>query len=252
MYIMYVDESGDSGLVGSPTRYFALSGIVVHERDWRSFINTLVEFKRTLRSVYGLPVRAELHASEFVNHSVHGIERYKRLSILRNTLDEIAKIPSISITNVIVDKSNKPAVCDVFDLAWKVLFQRFENTLNYGNFPGKFRQDYGIVFTDATAGLKLLRLVRKMAVYNPIPSSANHGGGPRNLPILKIIEDPHGKDSQESLPIQMADVCAYFLYQRFSPNAYIRRQSATRYFDRLLPVLNLRASSSDPCGIVLV
>ena len=31
MYLMYVDESGDSGLVNSPTRYFVLTGMVVHE-----------------------------------------------------------------------------------------------------------------------------------------------------------------------------------------------------------------------------
>lgn len=31
MYLMYVDESGDSGLLGSPTRYFVVSGIVLHE-----------------------------------------------------------------------------------------------------------------------------------------------------------------------------------------------------------------------------
>jgi len=34
---MYVDESGDSGLPsdGSPTRYFCLSGLVVHELRWQ-------------------------------------------------------------------------------------------------------------------------------------------------------------------------------------------------------------------------
>jgi hypothetical protein len=31
MYLLYVDESGDVGLDGSPGRYFALSGFVVHE-----------------------------------------------------------------------------------------------------------------------------------------------------------------------------------------------------------------------------
>ncbi len=28
---MYVDESGDMGLVNSPTRFFVLSGVVIHE-----------------------------------------------------------------------------------------------------------------------------------------------------------------------------------------------------------------------------
>lgn len=104
------------------------------------------------------------------------------------------------------------------------------------------------MFTDATGGMQLVRLMRRMNVYNPVPHMG--GGGYRMLPITKIIEDPHPKDSAEALAIQMADVCAYFLHQRFKPNSYIRRQSASLYFDRLLPVLNLRASHTSPLGIV--
>lgn len=248
MYLMYVDESGDTGLVGSPTNYFALSGIVVHERSWRSLMDTLITFKRTMRAVYGLPVRAEIHASEFIKRPVYGLPRHVRLAILRNALDELAKIPDISVTNVIVDKTSKPPGYDVFDNAWRALFQRFENTLIYGNFPGAHRNDFGTVFTDATGGMRLVRLMRRMNVYNPVPFMG--GGGYRMLPLARIIEDPHAKDSTQSLPIQMADVCAYFLHQRFKPNSYVRRQSASRYFDRLTPVLNLRASHTSPLGIV--
>ena len=171
MYMMYVDESGDSGLTNSPTDFFALSGVIVHERQWRNFMTALIAFKKTMRTVHGLPVRAEIHASEFIKSKVYGLARHTRLAILRNALDELAKFPDISVTSVIVDKRNKPAGFDVFDFAWKTLFQRFENTLIYGNFPGAFRSDYGIVFTDDTAGLKLLRMVRRMAVYNPVPSA---------------------------------------------------------------------------------
>lgn len=53
---MYVDESGDTGLDRSPTSYFALSGLVVHESQWRNFINQLIAFRKTMRSVYLLPV----------------------------------------------------------------------------------------------------------------------------------------------------------------------------------------------------
>ena len=35
MYLMYVDESGDCGVDGSPSRYFCLAGMVVHELRWR-------------------------------------------------------------------------------------------------------------------------------------------------------------------------------------------------------------------------
>lgn len=250
MYLMYVDESGDAGLTGSPTRYFAMSGIVVHESRWRDLINALIAFRKVLRTVYGLPIRGEIHASEFVNHRAFDLDRHVRLSILRNTLDELAKLNFISITNVIVDKQGKPPQYDVFHSAWGTLFQRFENTLVHGNFPGAFSSDHGLVITDATAGHKLTRLVRRMAVFNYIPNDVRFGGGSRNIPIKRIIEDPYGKNSHETLPIQMCDVAAYFLLQRFAPNSYIRRQRAQAYFDRLKPVLNLRASRFNALGIV--
>lgn len=250
MYLMYVDESGDTGLTNSPSRYFALTGIVVHESDWRDFISQLLAFRKTLKSVYGLGVRTEIHSSEFMRKPVDGLTKYARLAILRNTLDEIAKLPNISITSVIVDKLGKPVEYDVFQNAWGVLFQRFENTLHFANFPGKHSEDFGMVLTDATAGGKLTRMVRRMSVFNPIPSS--FGGASRNIPIRKIIEDPHGKDSKDSLPVQMADVCAYFLLQRFAPNGYVQRKGAHNYFDRLKPVLNVHATRTNSLGIVQI
>ena len=258
MYLMYVDESGDTGLSCASTNYFALSGIVVHESDWRNFIDDLLKFRQTLRSVYGLPIRSEIHASEFISRRVRSlprgvqISRPMRLAMLRNSLDELAKLPYISITNVIVDKTTKPQGYDVFENAWKYLFQRFENTLTHGNFPGGHQQDFGFVITDATAGKKLSRLVRKMARFNYVPHQQQFGTGARNLTIRKLIEDPYGKDSKTTLPIQMADVTAYFLHQKHRPNSYIRRKHAVNYFDRLQPVLNLYARTSDPLGVVLV
>ena len=35
MYLMYVDESGDVGMVNSPSRYFVLVGLVLHELRWQ-------------------------------------------------------------------------------------------------------------------------------------------------------------------------------------------------------------------------
>jgi hypothetical protein len=187
-----------------------------------------------------------------VNHKPVDLPRYTRLAILRNTLDELAKLNCIAITNVIVSKHGKSHDYDVFNSAWGTLFQRFENTLVNGNFPGSYRNDSGLVITDAGAGKKLTRLVRKMAVYNYIPHDPRFGAGARNVPITRVIEDPYGKDSAEALPIQMADVAAYFLHQRFAPSAYIRKQRAHLYFDRLAPVLNTRASRFNNLGVVVL
>ena len=250
MFLMYVDESGDPGLVGSPTPYFALSGVVVHETAWRASLQAIQAFRQRMKAQYGLPLRTEIHAANYINSPVLNIRRHDRLSIIRNFIDEIARNQAFSITNVIVNKAGKAPPYDVFTEAWKVLFQRFENTLVAGNFPGGHRGDYGIALTDNTDGRKLTKLMRMMNVYNPIPNNANFGPGYRNLPIVRIIEDPHLKNSESSYFIQVADTCAFALYQKFRPSAYIRRKGATNYFNRLAPVLNRSARPADPFGIV--
>ena len=107
---MYVDESGDVGLTGSPSSYFALTGITVHESRWRDFLERLVQFRRTMRAVYGLPLRTEIHAAEFIRRApLPNIRKHQRLAILRNFLDELAAFPDIRVTSVVVNKAKKPA-----------------------------------------------------------------------------------------------------------------------------------------------
>jgi hypothetical protein len=253
MYLMYVDESGDTGLVGSPTANFVLSGLVIHESRWRDFVTAMAAFRKTMRAAHGLPVRTEIHASQFIKSPpMPGMPRHVRLAILRNMLDELAKMNFISITNVVVKKANKPATYDVFEHAWQALFQRFENTLKNGNFPGAARNDYGLVLTDATDGKKLTRLMRRMSAFNYIPNQPQYGQGARNLPILRVIEDPHPKDSKDSYFIQAVDVAAYFVQQAARPNSFIKRSGAQQYFRRLTPVLNTRASTTNPLGVVVL
>lgn len=248
MYLMYVDESGDPGLQNTPTRYFALSGLVVHETRWREFVNAIIEFRRRLKSIYDLPLRYEIHASEYINKQIRDIKRNDRLAIVRHFLDEIGQFPYVSVTNIIVDKQGRSPDYDVFTNAWRTLFQRFENTLNYANFPEGYENNYGLIFTDNTDGEKLTRIMRKMNAYNPVPNAGSIGY--RNMPVIKVIEDPSAKDSMESYLIQAADVCAFALYQKHAPNSYIRRKGARNYFDRLNGVLNNRAARHDSQGIV--
>jgi len=252
LYIMYVDESGDTGLNKSPTDFFTLTGIVVHESRWRDFLDAQVNFRKTMRAVYGLPMRAEIHSSDYIRSPpIPGMQKHVRLAILRNMIDELAKLNYISITGVVIDKRNKQAGYDVFDFAWKALFQRFENTMKNGNLPGGHRTDKGILIVDNTDGQKLQKLVRRMAAINYIPSFLNPGTT-YNSPIIRIVEDPTNKDSKDSYFIQSCDACAFFLHQKFKPNSYVKKKSAQNYYNKLQPVLNAFASRSGPLGIVVL
>jgi hypothetical protein len=253
MYLMYVDESGDVGLVNSPTRFFVLTGLVVRDLRWRSCLDELIFFRRRMRVRFGLKLREEIHSAAMINRpgELARIPRNERLNILRLFALQIATMMDLSVINVVVDKQNKPATYDVFDRAWCALIQRFENTMRYGNFPGPADpNERGMLFPDNTDDRKLTRLTRQMRRYNPVPSSPATGVGFRNLPLNHIIEDPNFRNSEHSYFVQAADLAAFLLYQKLSPNAYIRKKGGQNYFDRLAPILCTRASSNDPHGIV--
>ena len=194
MHLMYVDESGDSGLSNSPTGYLALTGLVVHELRWQPYLDELISFRTRMRDQFGLKLREEFHASRFISRPkelAQRITRNDRLAMIRHFTDTLARMTDLSLINVLVDKSNKPANFDIFEAAWVALIQRFENTISYHNFPGPSNADErGLIFCDHTEDKKLMDLLRQRRRYNPVPHTRQFGGGYRNLPLQYVIEDP--------------------------------------------------------------
>ncbi len=253
MYLMYVDESGDSGMVGSPTQHYVLTGIVIHELRWRSYLDQLVDFRKRMLSKFGLHLREEIHAAQFITRpgDVARIKKNDRLTILREFAVELGTMADFNVINVVVDKSTKDSNYDVFGMAWKVLVQRFENTISYRNFRGPMNaDDKAMIISDHTDDKKLTALMRRMRRYNPIPNDRNHTAGYQNRIFRYIIEDPNFRDSNESYFIQAADLAAYLLYQNHWPNLYMKKKSGKNYFNKLEPILCKVASKTDPLGII--
>lgn len=253
---MYVDETGDTGMNNSASSYYGLLGIVLSELRWQSAVDHIVDFRKQIKAIHGLPQRDEIHSYHFLFKpgKNQNIEKYKRLEILRKYLDHVAHFPDWGLISVIVDKSGKDATFDPFTIAWTALIQRFENTMRCRNFPGPSAADErGMIIADNGEEKKLRALLRKMRVYNPIPHTEeykNRTGQPyRNNALSLVIEDPTFRDSAHSLLIQTADVCAYFLHQKFKPNSYLKKKGGHNYFDRLDPVLVKKISKTSD-GIV--
>lgn len=251
MYFLYADDSGDTGLQNSPSRYFCLSGLVVHETHWNATLDSIIDFRRRLRQRYGVKLREEIHSHDFLHKPgpLARIPKSIRLRILREVLDFQASLPNISIINICVDKSTKQPGDDVFGIAWQTLIQRFHNTLRHGNFPGPQGQgDHGLLIVDKTDEHKLRLLSRRMRRYNPVRQA--YGTGTFQIPITRVLEDAVHRDSVHSYFVQLADVNAYFLHQRYAPSRYVRRKGARNYFNRLRGVLCTVASRTNPDGIV--
>jgi len=252
MFLMYVDESGDVGMsAASPTRYFVLTGLVVHELRWQTCLNQILSFRQRMKNTFGLKMREEIHAAQMITSpgDLVRIKKQDRLSILRFYADELASMNDLNIINIVVDKQGKPADYDVFEMAWKCLIMRLEKTLSANNFNGPRNSDKrAMLFPDHTDDKKLTQLLRKMRRYNPTPFPNNSGWS--NKPLRTIIEDPNFRESHRSHFIQAADVCAFLLYQHLAPSGYIKKKGAGTYFNRLDPILCKVASPRDPQGIV--
>lgn len=251
MYLLYVDESGDQGLLNSPTDWYALSGLVVHELRWSQTLESIIDFRRSLRTRYGLKLREEIHAGDLIHRpgALSRIAKSLRLRLLRDVLDFQAQLPDINIINVLVDKSNKPSGTDIIDMAWQTLIQRFHNTISYKNFPGpQNAQDFGLIIADQTDEKKLRMTLRRMRRFNPVPNKVQTGT--RNILIDTIVEDVVHRDSLHSYFVQLADVNVYFLLQKHKACVYVKKKGANNYFDRLDPVLCKKACNTNRWGVV--
>jgi len=254
MYLMYVDESGDTGVDNSPTPFFVLSSLIVHELRWTSSLDQLIAFRRRMRDTFGLKMNEEIHAAAMVRGpgKMSRIPRHDRLTIVRMFADEIAKLPDVRSINVVAIKRPGDTSGAIFDRAWRALIQRFENTIARGNFPGpKNPEERGIIFCDHTDE-RLNTLLRRMRRYNPIPNQQQFGTGYRNLRLNYVVEDPIHRDSTETYFIQAVDTIAFLIYQGKQPNGYVRRKGARTYFRRLKPIFLKRANLKNPFGVVTV
>ena len=218
MYVMYVDESGDPGpYVNHGTgnsRHFILSGLIAPMTVWNDTLDRFKVFRREVRRQYGLPMREELHASELIRinklDAYHLIRKRERIQILG---DWVAQLPTLcaesALVNVCFDKPSMDdggASCKA--MAWTRLLQRFDT---YVRKTGG-AEAHGLVVADGVEDIEVRGLLRKMRVFNPVPS--RFGGKSRNLPTRRIIEDVVPRDSRHSYFVQAVDAVAHVLYRR--------------------------------------
>jgi hypothetical protein len=253
MYLLYVDESGDTGHLssGSPSEIFILSGIVIHELAWKPTLDKVIDFRRYLKNKYNFKMKEEIHCNAFFSRGGgrYTIPKYQRMQIFKEALQFQAGLPDFSVTSVIIDKRNKTPPYDIFENAWTVLLQRFHNTIQFKNFPGpQNTKDLGLVISDATDGEKLTQLLRRLRRFNFVPSQYQTGS--RSIPLDLIVEDPVSRDSKHSQFVQLCDVNAYSLLQHCKPNSYFKTKGGRNYFKILAPVTNKKASRTNNMGVV--
>jgi len=259
MHIAYYDESGDDGYPSYSSDFFILSALYLNYQNWQPIFKTLLDFRRDLKSNFGLPIRMEMHTKFFLlNKNPYGslgLSDNDRLTILGLYCDLIAQL-EIKIINVVIIKPriNNPNY-SVLDTALKYSIQRIENDLN----PALYPQEKFLIITDPGRVGKMRRTSRRIQRINFIPSK--YGPTTYRKEVRSLIEDPLPKDSKESYFIQLADVVSLVVYlyaisdTRIGqfPNRMARIVTpsiVTEWMNKLKTSFNLSASNSDPYGIV--
>jgi uncharacterized protein DUF3800 len=207
-------------------------------------------FGRGLKKADGIFMRSELHAQEFTRHiSDHVADRtlglHDRRRIFEQVLNHIASLP-IAILNVCLDVPKCGGVKTAHQWAVERLSNRVQKMM-------RGLGSYAVVVFDEGKEGEIRKLVRKMNVFNPVPSAFGMWpeGDYRNIVLDRFIDDPFFRPSHATYFLQWADFVAFtLLKQEVAMTPFVAKWGYNKLFPILHPKCWLRASPRDPAGIV--
>lgn len=239
MHIIYIDSSNDEKIV-------VHTAIAVPVESWHSTFNKLKTYRKKINQEYGIYIYKELHAWKFVSgrgqisHKV--VTKYQRSIIFNEIIDLIESIPDLRVFNSLAPKCKE-------SVGFEWLLNRINRSLKEWN-------SHGILVCDEGNEASITKQVRRMSVYNPLPSKFGvwfeSGEKSKNIPLEFIIEDPVFKQSDKSYFIQLSDFVAYALLRREMPIESKTKYGYHESFNRLNGVLVKEATKKDPEGIIRV
>jgi hypothetical protein len=236
-FLVYIDESRDEQIC-------VFSALAIPANEWRNAFEQVRQFRRELKKSDGIYVYAELHAWKFVSGrgmiADRVVAKGHRCQIFKDALRRVANLPSARLFNAVFPKKDDE--------------RAFERLLNRLNRTMQEWDSRAILICDEGKEDAYTRMVRRMRVFNPIPSQfgvwTDTGAATKNIPIERVIEDPFFKKSQQSYFIQLADFCAYALLRRERPLPSKTRYGLDQAFSLLSSILVRQASQRDSEGII--
>ena len=215
MYFAYFDESGDTDFDSSPTSTFALSALLIHDRDWLNALDQTVAFRRYLRDEFHIPPRAELKASWLIHNKgdirSSGLTYKARMAAYLAAMRFQRKTGLFRTFTVLVNKAEiMKRPFDVRECAWRFAIQRLERF-------GTANKDNVHVLPDEGHGDFIIKKIRAMRRFHYVPSAF----GPESLErkAENIVEDASDRNSRESYFIQLADLNAYAAFRKVFPGS---------------------------------
>lgn len=216
MYFLYLDESGDNGAKPGASRHFILSALLIHHLDRPQAEQATREMRQRLEDQFGFPIKAELHASEFLGRNERHLNlpwnlRYK---CALHAVGFLLRTPKIVPLRVTIDKTSPDA--EAYELAWLRLLKLARE---HDRLPSAKRCDSSgiIVVCDDH------RTAPRRRLLEGLPPEIRDS----------IIDHPFGMNSQDSQFLQLADLLAYLTKQEGTPSRTFRDGHSRRILERI-------------------
>jgi hypothetical protein len=212
-HLAYFDESGDTGLVNSPTRFFVLACVLIPEAEWLTCLDALVALRSELKASLGIPTRPELKSTDLRRGRGPLLELKlspdRRMRLFRGLMGrQSTMLPALRTFAIAIHKGDCAARRrDPRETAWQFALQRVDRFCRAAD-------SRALLFPDEGHGPFIKRLTRRLRRFQNIPGAF---GGRLSVPIRRVIEDPNDRQSHDSYFIQLADWNAYAAHR----SAYI-------------------------------
>ena len=234
MYLFYVDESGNLDINNRESWLYTMTAVGIFEHSWPKFYIPLVQHKRSLiaRIHERTGTQLKLHDCEVKSTWLRIPKRRAESAFLSaltsKELEALVNLYYSGLENVhavcmsvAVDKRELHAHFDQTRLhlkAWELLCERIEHYMRE-----KHRKHRAIIIVDDVSPQENASLASKHAYFLERQTSAN-------VPLRRIVEMPLFVRSELSEGVQLADLCAYNVYNSASYN-----KPDYPFFERMLP-----------------
>lgn len=238
MWFAYIDESKDNA------GFYIYTALITNGERWSATFDKVKTFRQALKEEHGIHVSHELHAWKFAagkgQIADRPISKQARAAIFRQVLRFIAASKSFVVVSS----------CHTTEQ------YAFERLLNRINRTAEARKQNVLLFFDQGGEAEITRRIRRMRVYNPIPSQFGRWGkvetAAKSIPLSHCVEDPIFKDSRASYFIQLADFCAYALLRMERPIASRSVLGYDTMYEELRPASRRITNVKDPRGMGII
>jgi len=203
--IIYVDESGDLGTEGSPTRHFVMSAVVFQHSAWARVNADIARLRSRLFQLHGLDEKAEIHAREFLGGArLHrGLDIRRRFQCVHHIIGFLKENTDLMAARVAVKKGGVGGGI-LLGSAWDGLIEEISAVLPEDGIPPCGATGWVVVVDHHGA-----------APYRP-----ENWRGNDLSPEYQMLDLPFGRRASDSPILQIADLLGFLTKQALEPGRH--------------------------------